>query len=90
MLIHAGPSSPRGVQTFCSAVGWRVPLSSNGKIIGYDVRLMRQGEGDVISLSTDSDGTFLAIEGDYQQIRTTVQVVKDCATAGAVLKRWQT
>ena len=77
-ITHAGPSPPRGVQTFCLAVGWRVPLNPNGKIIGYDVQLMRPGS-DVMLLSTDSDSTFLAIENDYQLVGTTVQVgVKRC------------
>ena len=47
---------------FCSAIGWRVPLNPNGKIIGYDVQLIRPGVRDVISLSTGNDGTFIAIE----------------------------
>lgn len=69
-----GPSPPRGVQAFCSVVGWRVPLNTNGKIVGYDVQLqMRLGESYVM-LSTDSDGTFLAIENEYQMIGTTIQV----------------
>ena len=51
-----------------------MPLKPNGKIIGYDVELRRLGEGDVISLSTGSDRTFIAIEDDYQQTGTLVQV----------------
>lgn len=55
-----------------------MPLNPNGKIIGYDVQLMRPGS-DVMLLSTDSDSTFLAIENDYQLVGTTVQVgVKRC------------
>ena len=73
-LLHPGPSPPHGVQTFCSAVGWRVILNPNGKIIGYDVLLMGPGDGDTILLSIESDSTFSAIHNDYQKIGTTVQV----------------
>ena len=45
-LLYPGPSPPHGVQTFCSVVGWRVPLNPNGKIIGYDVQLMGPEDGD--------------------------------------------
>ena len=74
IIILPGPSPPHGVQTFCSAVGWRMPLNPNGKIIGYDVQLMGLGDGDTMLLSVESDSTFSAIHNDYQILGTTVQV----------------
>ena len=70
-----GPSPPRGVETFCSVIGWRTPRSPNGKIIGYDVRLNRPTTSKVehVAFSTGSDGTFLAIAQEYQRIGTFVQ-----------------
>ena len=70
MLINTGSSSPRDVQGFCSVVAWRMPHNPNGKIIGYDVQLNRPGT----IMSTGNDGTFLAVEKEYQQIGTLVQV----------------
>ena len=70
--MHVGPSPPRDVQSFCSVVVWRVPQSSNGKVVGYDVRLDRRG--DVHVMSTGSDGTFLAIAEEQQQFGVLVQV----------------
>ena len=71
--LFIGPSAPHGVQTFCSAIGWRIPLKSNGKIISFDIQL-RLGVDDIITLSTGSDRTFIAVEDDYQKIGTMIQV----------------
>ena len=70
-LYHAGSSPPRDVQAFCSAIGWRMPRDPNGRIIGYDVHLNRLGA--MISIS-GNDATFVAVEKEYQQIGTMVQV----------------
>ena len=70
MFVNSGPSPPRGVQGFCSVVAWRMPQNPNGKIIGYDVQLDHRGD----VMSTGSDGTFLAIAEEHQQVGALVQV----------------
>ena len=72
---NIGPSQPHGVQTFCSAVGWRTPLKPNGKVISYDIQLMRMGvNNNSVSYSVGGDRTFMAIPSDYQQIGRVVRV----------------
>lgn len=70
-----GPSPPRDVQSFCSVVVWRMPRNPNGRITGYDVRLNRPWSGDIMSVG--NDGTFLAVEEEYQQSDILVQVCSD-------------
>ena len=73
--MHAEPSQPVGVRGFCSAVGWKLPCNPNGRITGYDIRLSKAGEDvQITHLSTDSEGTFIAIEERYQQVGTVVEV----------------
>ena len=48
-----------------------MPRNPNGRIIGYDVHLNRLGA--MISIS-GNDATFVAVEKEYQQIGTMVQV----------------
>lgn len=78
MPCNLGPSPPRDVQGFCSAVAWRMPRSLNGRITGYDVRLDRVGA----IMSVGSDGTFLAVEKEFQQRGISFQVRLFVITSG--------
>ena len=69
----AAPSPPRGVEAFCSAVGWKVPHYPNGRITNYQVLLSRPGTRMVVTFSVESDRTFMAIPPEYQQIETFIQ-----------------
>ena len=80
MIFHAhdyvsvAPSPPRGVEAFCSTVGWRVPRYPNGKITKYRVLLSQPGTGMTKTFLVESDRTFMAIPPEYQQIGTFIQV----------------
>ena len=68
--MNTASSPPRDVKGFCSVVAWRMPHVPNGKIVGYDVQV--SGHGAIIS--TGSDGTFFAVDKEYQQTGILVQV----------------
>ena len=69
-VLIIGPSPPREVQGFCSVVVWKMPRSPNGKIIGYDLRIIHE---EAVILS-ESDGPFLVIREVNQLIGALVQV----------------
>ena len=52
-----------------------MPRNPNGRITGYDLRLNRPWSGDIMSVG--NDGTFLAVEEEYQQSDVLVQVCAD-------------